>query len=129
MPDVLTPLTTRLAERLAAIDVEGLRRTLRPPAGIDLCSNDYLSLSGHSLLKQRMADAVMAEGVGSTGSRLLRGERSGFARVEEKSLFPGPALGFLISTGRSSGRIVSLPATVTAYSMTLASSRTFPGQE
>jgi 8-amino-7-oxononanoate synthase len=84
MPDVLMPLSTRLAERLAAIDAEGLRRTLRPPAGIDLCSNDYLSLAEHPLLKQRMMDAVMTEGVGSTGSRLLRGERSGFARVEEK---------------------------------------------
>ena len=89
MPDVLMPRCTarvaeRLAERLRAIDADGLRRTLRPPAGIDLCSNDYLGLSEHPRLKQRMADAVMAEGVGSTGSRLLRGERSGFARVEEK---------------------------------------------
>jgi 8-amino-7-oxononanoate synthase len=73
----------RLAERLAAIDAEGLRRTLRPPSGIDLCSNDYLGLADHPLLKRRMAEAVLAEGVGSTGSRLLRGERAGFSRVEE----------------------------------------------
>jgi 8-amino-7-oxononanoate synthase len=84
MLDVLTPLSVRLTERLRALDDDGLRRTLRPPSGIDLCSNDYLGLAGHSHLKQRMADAVMAEGVGSTGSRLLRGERSGFAHVEEK---------------------------------------------
>ncbi len=105
MPDVLTPrctarLAERLAERLRGIDAEGLRRTLRPPAGIDLCSNDYLGLAGHSHLKQRMADAVMAEGVGSTGSRLLRGERSGFARVEEKfARFKGAEGSLYFSSG------------------------------
>src|ERR1700692_4546046 len=77
-------LGERLTERLARIDAEGLRRTLRPPSGIDLCSNDYLGFANHPLLKQKMADAVIAEGVGSTGSRLLRGERTSFARVEEQ---------------------------------------------
>jgi len=81
MPDALA---SRVRERLASIDQAGLRRTLRPPSGIDLCSNDYLGLAHHPLLKQRMADAVIAEGVGSTGSRLLRGERTSFSCVEEK---------------------------------------------
>jgi 8-amino-7-oxononanoate synthase len=101
MPDVLTSLLgTRVAERLRAIDAQGLRRTLRPPAGIDLCSNDYLGLAGHPLLKQRLADAVMAEGVGSTGSRLLRGERSGFARVEESfARFKGTERSLYFSSG------------------------------
>src|SRR5712691_3697944 len=72
----------RLRDRLAAIDAEGLRRTLRPPSGIDLSSNDYLGLANHPLLKQRMAEAVLAEGVGSSGSRLLRGERESFTCVE-----------------------------------------------
>jgi 8-amino-7-oxononanoate synthase len=52
------------------------------PHGIDLCSNDYLSLSQHPLLKARMIEAVEQEGSGSTGSRLLRGERDCFARIE-----------------------------------------------
>ena len=105
MPNVLTSrlsmrLAGRLTERLAAIDAEGLRRTLRPPSGIDLCSNDYLGLAGHPHLKQRMADAVMAEGVGSTGSRLLRGERSGFARVEEMfARFKGAERSLYFSSG------------------------------
>jgi 8-amino-7-oxononanoate synthase len=100
MPDVLTPLSARLTERLRAIDGDGLRRTLRPPAGIDLCSNDYLGLAGHAHLRQRMADAVMAEGVGSTGSRLLRGERSGFARVEGKfARFKGVERSLYFSSG------------------------------
>ena len=100
MPDVLTPLSMRLAERLRVIDYEGLRRTLWPPAGIDLCSNDYLGLADHPLLKQRMADAVIAEGVGSTGSRLLRGERSGFARVEATfARFKGTERSLYFSSG------------------------------
>jgi len=99
MLDVQT-LSVRLTGRLRAIDDEGLRRTLRPPSGIDLCSNDYLGLAGHAHLKQRMADAVMAEGVGSTGSRLLRGERSGFARVEEKfARFKGAERSLYFSSG------------------------------
>jgi len=105
MPDVLTSrlsvrLGARLSERLRAIEAQGLRRTLRPPSGIDLCSNDYLGLAEHPHLKQRMADAVSAEGVGSTGSRLLRGERSGFARVEEKfASFKGAERSLYFSSG------------------------------
>src|ERR1700684_2235270 len=100
MLDVLTPMSVRLTERLRAIDDDGLRRTLRPPAGIDLCSNDYLGLAQHPHLKQRMADAVMAEGVGSTGSRLLRGERDGFARVEKKfASFKGTERSLYFSSG------------------------------
>ncbi len=97
MPDAVA---SRLRERLAAIDEAGLRRTLRPPEGIDLCSNDYLGLAGHPLLKQRMADAVLAEGVGSTGSRLLRGERASFSCVEEKfARFKGTERSLYFSSG------------------------------
>ena len=100
MLEVQTPLSVRLTERRQAIDDAGLRRTLRPPSGIDLCSNDYLGLAGHPRLKQRMADAVMAEGVGSTGSRLLRGERSAFARVEDKfARFKGTERSLYFSSG------------------------------
>ena len=59
-----------------------LFRTLRPPGGIDLTSNDYLGLARHPLLQEQMIEAVRREGCGSTGSRLLRGERDGFARIE-----------------------------------------------
>ncbi len=97
MPDAVA---SRLRERLAAIDKAGLRRTLRPPSGIDLCSNDYLGLANHPLLKQRMADAVLAEGAGSTGSRLLRGERTGFSCVEEKfARFKGTEKSLYFSSG------------------------------
>ena len=90
----------RLRARLAAIDAEGLRRSLRAPAGIDLSSNDYLGLARHPLLKQRMAEAVLAEGVGSTGSRLLRGERAAFARVEQNfARFKGAERSLYFSSG------------------------------
>src|SRR5258707_15680858 len=100
MLDVQTPMGVRLSDRLRAIDAQGLRRTPWPPAGIDLCSNDYLGLAQHPLLKQRMADAVIAEGVGSTGSRLLRGERNGFARVEKMfARFKGAERSLYFSSG------------------------------
>jgi 8-amino-7-oxononanoate synthase len=75
-------LEARLSTRLREIASAGLMRTLRPPAGIDLCSNDYLGLAAHPLLKRRMAEAVLREGCGSTGSRLLRGEREAFSSLE-----------------------------------------------
>jgi 8-amino-7-oxononanoate synthase len=74
----------RVRRQLQELEANGLRRTLRPPSGIDLSSNDYLGLGRHPLLKQRMAEAVMQEGCGSTGSRLLRGDREGFQAVERR---------------------------------------------
>jgi 8-amino-7-oxononanoate synthase len=76
-------LDAKISRRLASLREAGLYRSLCPPSGIDLCSNDYLGLSQHPLLKSRMAAAVDAEGVGSTGSRLLRGERHCFSRAEQ----------------------------------------------
>jgi 8-amino-7-oxononanoate synthase len=99
-PSSLASLAERLRERLAAIESQGLTRTLRPPAGIDFSSNDYLGLANHPLLKQRMAEAVLAEGVGSTGSRLLRGERESFAKVEQSfARFKGAERSLYFSSG------------------------------
>ncbi len=69
---------------LAALGANGLLRTLREPAGIDLSSNDYLNLSTHPVLATRFIEGVVREGCGSTGSRLLRGERACFAAVERR---------------------------------------------
>jgi 8-amino-7-oxononanoate synthase len=79
-----TELERRVRAGLDELDRTGLRRELRAPAGVDLCSNDYLGLANHPLLKQRMAEAVCREGVGSTGSRLLRGQRDGFSHIEQR---------------------------------------------
>jgi 8-amino-7-oxononanoate synthase len=77
-------LRARVAERMATMRAAQTWRTLQSPSGIDLCSNDYLALSRHPLLKERMIEAVRQEGCGSTGSRLLRGERDCFAEVERR---------------------------------------------
>jgi 8-amino-7-oxononanoate synthase len=77
-------LESRLRAQLARLEARGLHRSLLTPAGIDLSSNDYLGLSTHPLVCDAMAAAVAREGCGSTGSRLLRGERDAFTRIEQR---------------------------------------------
>jgi 8-amino-7-oxononanoate synthase len=74
----------RVERHVRELENAGLRRSLAPPSGLDLSSNDYLGLSTHPLLKQRMAEAVWTEGCGATASRLLRGDRECFANVERR---------------------------------------------
>ncbi len=81
MPDALAD---RILVRLRSIREDGLERSLRPPSGIDLSSNDSLGLSTHPRVVQAMIDAVAREGAGSTGSRLLRGHRAAFSDVERR---------------------------------------------
>jgi 8-amino-7-oxononanoate synthase len=78
------PLEERVRARLAGFDAGGLRRALRPPAGIDLSSNDYLNLSRHPAIAERFIEGIAREGCGSTGSRLLRGERDCLSAVERR---------------------------------------------
>jgi 8-amino-7-oxononanoate synthase len=97
MPD---HLDARTRARLKSIREAQLERTLNPPSGIDLSSNDYLGLSTHPRLKQAMADAVLREGVGSTGSRLLRGHRTAFSDVEHRfAAFKGAERALYFSSG------------------------------
>jgi 8-amino-7-oxononanoate synthase len=57
---------------------------MRAPGGIDLSSNDYLKLSTHPRVADAFARGIAAEGCGSTGSRLLRGEREAFSALERR---------------------------------------------
>ena len=77
-------LEQRVRKAIHDLDADGLRRTLSTPSGIDLSSNDYLGLATHPLILQRMAVAALTEGCGSTGSRLLRGNRDTFTHVEQR---------------------------------------------
>ena len=77
-------LEGRVRARLDQLESKGLKRTLQTPAGIDLCSNDYLGLAGHPRIRRRFSEAAESMGVGSTGSRLLRGHRPAFRAVEER---------------------------------------------
>jgi 8-amino-7-oxononanoate synthase len=93
-------LEQHIRRQLADIDSAGLRRSLRSPAGMDLSSNDYLGLASHPRLKERMAEAVMREGCGSTASRLLRGQRESFAAIEQRfAAFKGTEASLYFSSG------------------------------
>ncbi len=93
-------LADRVAARLAAIEAEGLTRTLAGPAGVDLASNDYLCLSRDPRLVERLAGAVREHGAGSTGSRLLRGEREATAAIEARfAAFKGAERALYFSSG------------------------------
>ena len=82
MSPVPSALQSRVATRLDSLEARQLRRVLRPPSGIDLSSNDYLGLAQHPSVKRRMIESIGQDGCGSTGSRLLRGHREIFERVE-----------------------------------------------
>lgn len=100
MPAGADSLEQRVRGRLARLDADGLRRELRAPCGVDLCSNDYLGLARHPLLKKCMVEAVLREGCGSTGSRLLRGERTVFAAIERRfAAFKGTQAALYFGSG------------------------------
>jgi 8-amino-7-oxononanoate synthase len=69
---------------LSSLGEEGLLRRMRLGRGIDLVSNDYLGLAEHPLLVERMREALKEVGSGAGGSRLLRGHRLAFERIEER---------------------------------------------
>jgi len=93
-------LEQRIAEHMKALGDARLLRTLRPPRGIDLSSNDYLGLSQHPRLKDAMIAGVRADGCGSTGSRLLRGERDSFSDLERSfAVFKGTERSLYFSSG------------------------------
>ncbi|PWT98538.1 MAG: 8-amino-7-oxononanoate synthase [Terriglobia bacterium] len=95
-----TDLERRVRAQLARLESEGLLRSLRPPGGIDLSSNDYLGLSRHPLVAQRMSEAIARDGCGSTGSRLLRGDRACFTALEDRfAAFKGAGRALLFSSG------------------------------
>lgn len=50
---------------------------------INACSNDYLNLSVHPEVRHAVADVAMADGAGSTASRLVLGTRPLHLRFEE----------------------------------------------
>lgn len=51
---------------------------------INFCSNDYLGLSRHPLLKQRAMEYMQEYGAGSTASRLVSGNIDAFERIENR---------------------------------------------
>lgn len=93
---------TRLENELGRLSAEGQYRELDTPAGINLCSNDYLGLSADS----RVREALLAEitedkgRVGSTGSRLLSGNSAAWEQIEsEFAQFVGAQSALFFSSG------------------------------
>ncbi len=97
-----SPLEQRIRARLAGPGRERAAcARCAPPAGIDLSSNDYLNLSTHPRPRDAAhRRAPCAKDAGSTGSRLLRGERDCFAAVERRfARFKGTERALYFSTG------------------------------
>ena len=93
-------LENRIRNDLAELESRGLKRSLEEPAGIDLCSNDYLGFARHPRIRDRFARASRNLGVGSTGSRLLRGHRAAFGSIESRfARFKGTPAALFFGSG------------------------------
>jgi 8-amino-7-oxononanoate synthase len=93
-------LAARIAARLESLGAASLLRTLTPPAGVDLSSNDYLDLARDPRLVAAFTEGAAREGCGSTGSRLLRGDRMAFHDVERRFAdFKGTEAALYFSSG------------------------------
>lgn len=82
----MTPKHEQFSRDLRALDDKGRLRALRPRAGIDFSSNDYLGLAESDELRQAAAAAI-ARGVpiGAGGSRLLRGNHNEHEALEAEA--------------------------------------------
>ena len=70
---------------LRALDERGQRRSLAEIHGTNFCSNDYLELSRHPVLKEAVARAARdAQRIGGTGSRLLSGHAEVWEQLEQE---------------------------------------------
>jgi 8-amino-7-oxononanoate synthase len=95
-----TEFEDRLAATLTELHGAGLLRQMRLPRGIDLVSNDYLGLAGHSYLNESMRAALDGIPAGSGGSRLLRGHHEIFDRIEHRlASFTGSECALLFGSG------------------------------
>lgn len=68
-----SPWRQRLQQHAERRRTLGRDRTIRPAAGVDFCSNDYLGLRRDPRLAEAAAAAAREHGSGAGGARLLRG--------------------------------------------------------
>lgn len=93
-------LASRTRRHLADLQAQGLGRVMSAPSGTDLSSNDYLGLAADSRVRAAFIRGIEREGVGSTGSRLLRGDRDAFTEIEQQfAHFKGTERALFFSSG------------------------------
>jgi 8-amino-7-oxononanoate synthase len=73
-----------IQKELESIKAKNRYRSLRLPHGIDLSSNDYLCLSKHPKIISALKEGLDIYGAGSGASRLIRGHRDAYERVESE---------------------------------------------
>ncbi|MBW2609974.1 MAG: 8-amino-7-oxononanoate synthase [Deltaproteobacteria bacterium] len=102
-------IESELENRRSQNLLRGLR-TISPISGIEIdvdgrtmlnfCSNDYLGLSRHPLLRQRAAEFMEKYGAGSTASRLVCGTYDCFEQVENKIAYlKGSETALILNSG------------------------------
>lgn len=106
-------MNTYFTEELSKLTNAGLRRSLRlvegpqgPRVTVDgkevilLCSNDYLGLANHPLVKQAAIEAINTWGLGSGASRLVSGNMEPHVRLEDCiRRFKGTEAALLFNSG------------------------------
>jgi 8-amino-7-oxononanoate synthase len=86
---------------LTALEKDDRLRSLKPRAGIDFSSNDYLGLANNPRMRQAISAAVEAgTPIGAGGSRLLRGNCAEHESLEtEAATFFGAETAIFFPTG------------------------------
>jgi glycine C-acetyltransferase/8-amino-7-oxononanoate synthase len=104
---------TEIAERLEELRGSGLHRRLRlvegpqgPEVMLDgrpvllLCSNNYLGLAGHPLVREAAAEAAIRWGAGAGASRLISGSMEPHRALERRlAAFKGYPAALLFGSG------------------------------
>jgi 8-amino-7-oxononanoate synthase len=89
-----------LDSALRDLEDRTLLRRLRPGAGLDFVSNDYLGLAEDPRLRTRLVDALRTLSVGAGASRLLGARGAIFGAAEEQlARFSGRKSALLFSSG------------------------------
>lgn len=106
-------MRSHILEELSKLTASGLKRTLKLVEGpqgpsvtlngrnvILLCSNDYLGLANHPLVKEAAIKAIEKYGFGAGASRLVSGNMEPHMMLEERiRLFKGTEAALLFNSG------------------------------
>lgn len=99
--DSLGAWKEKLGKGLRALEQQHQRRSLAEIRGTNFCSNDYLGLAVHPVLREAVIHAVKnTPRIGGTGSRLLSGQTEDWSRLEaEFAEFAGTEAALFFGSG------------------------------